>query len=42
MEGEVIEKNDATKMITLNTTITNQDEKKLIYGKARVTFRENQ
>jgi len=42
VEGEVIEKNDATKMITLNTTITNQDEKKLIYGKARVTFRENQ
>lgn len=42
VEGEVIEKNSAVKMITLNTTITNQDGKRLIYGKAHVTFRENQ
>ena len=39
--GEVIEKNDATKLITINTVITNQDGKKLIYGKALVTFRKN-
>mgnify|MGYP001465563871 CR=1 FL=1 len=42
VEGEVIEKNAATKMITINTKIINQDGEKLIYGKARVTFRENQ
>ena len=30
VEGEVIEKNDATKLITINTVITNQDGKKLI------------
>ena len=41
VEGEVIEKNDATKMITINTKITNQDGKKLISGKALVTFRKN-
>ena len=41
VEGEVIEKNDATKLITINTVITNQDGKKLIYGKALVTFRKN-
>jgi len=41
VEGEVIEKNNATKMITLNTVITNQEGKKLIYGKAHVTFRKN-
>ena len=41
VEGEVIEKNNATKMITLNTIITNQENKKLIYGKARVTFRKS-
>ena len=41
VEGEVIEKNNATKMITLNTVITNQEGKKLIYGKALVTFRKN-
>jgi len=41
VQGEVIEKNDATKMITVNTTITNQDGKKLIYGTAFVTFRKN-
>ncbi len=41
VEGEVIEKNDATKLITINTIITNQDGKKLIYGKALVTFRKN-
>jgi len=40
VEGEVIEKNNATKMITLNTIITNQEGKKLIFGKARVTFRK--
>ena len=39
--GEVIEKNNATKMITIDTTITNQDGKKLIYGTAMVTFRKN-
>ena len=39
--GEVIEKNNATEMITIDTTITNQDEKKLIYGIAKVTFRKN-
>ena len=36
----MIEKNDATKLITINTVITNQDGKKLIYGKALVTFRK--
>jgi len=41
VQGEVIEKNDATKMITVNTTIKNQDGKKLIYGTALVTFRKN-
>ena len=41
VEGEVIEKNNAIKLITLNTVITNQEGKKLIYGKARVTFRKN-
>ena len=41
VQGEVIEKNDATKMITVNTTIKNQDGKKLIYGTAFVTFRKN-
>jgi acyl dehydratase len=41
VEGEVIEKNNATRMITLNTVITNQEGKKLIYGKALVTFRKN-
>ena len=41
VEGEVIEKNNATKMITLYTVITNQEGKKLIYGKALVTFRKN-
>ncbi len=40
VEGEVIEKNNATKMITLNTIITNQEGKKLIFGNARVTFRK--
>ena len=38
---EVIKKNNATKMITIDTTITNQDAKKLIYGTAMVTFRKN-
>jgi len=41
VEGQVIEKNNATKIITLNTVITNQEGKKLVYGKARVTFRKN-
>ena len=41
VKGEVIEKNNATKMITINTIITNQDNKKLIYGTALVTFRKN-
>tara|TARA_B110000438_G_scaffold284501_1_gene313626 strand:+ start:2073 stop:2504 length:432 start_codon:yes stop_codon:yes gene_type:complete len=41
VEGEVIEKNNATKLITINTIITNQAGKKLIYGKALVTFRKN-
>ena len=41
VQGEVIEKNDATKMITVNTTITIQYGKKLIYGTAFVTFRKN-
>ena len=41
VEGEVIEKNNATKMITLNTVITNQEGKKLIHGKTCVTFRKN-
>ncbi len=40
VEGEVIEKNNAARMITLNTIITNHEGKKLVYGKARVAFRK--
>ena len=40
VEGEVIEKNNATRMITLNTVITNHEGKKLVYGEARVAFRK--
>lgn len=41
IEGIIVEKNDATQMITINTTITNQNGKKLISGRALVTFRKN-
>lgn len=41
VEGEVIDKSVAFKMITLNTVITNQIGKKLVYGKARVIVRDD-
>lgn len=39
VRGEVIDKSEATKMITLKTTITNQDGKSLVEGTAQVLVR---
>ena len=41
VEGEIIDKSISTKMITLNTVITNQIGKKIIYGNARVIIRDD-
>lgn len=38
--GEVIEKNDTTHIITLKTQITNDSNKKLVDGQAKVLVRE--
>ena len=40
VEGEVIEKNDTTCIITLKTQITNDSNKKLVDGQAKVLVRE--
>ncbi len=39
VKGEVINKSEATKMITLKTTIINQDGKSLVEGTAQVLVR---
>ena len=39
VKGEVIDKSEATKMITLKTTIINQDGKSLVEGTAQVLVR---
>ena len=41
IEGEVIDKSMATKIITLKTTITNESRKKIIDGEAQVIVRED-
>lgn len=39
--GEIISKNESTKIITINTNITNQEKKKIVYGEIRVLLRED-
>ena len=41
IEGEVIDKSVATKIITLKTTITNESRKKIIDGEAQVIVRDD-
>jgi len=41
VEGKVIEKSPATKIIKLETTITNESGKRVIDGKARVIVRDD-
>ena len=41
IEGEVIDKSMATKIITLKTTITNESRKKIIDGEAQVIVRDD-
>ena len=41
IEGEVIDKSIATKIITLKTTITNESSKRIIDGEARVIVRDD-
>ena len=41
VEGEVIDKSIATKIITLKTTITNESGKRIIDGKAQVIVRDD-
>ena len=41
VEGKVIDKSSATKIIKLETTITNESGKRIIDGKARVIVRDD-
>ena len=41
VEGEVINKSIATKIITLKTTITNKSSKRIIDGEARIIIRDD-
>jgi len=41
VEGKVIDKSPATKIIKLETTITNESGKRVIDGKARVIVRDD-
>ena len=41
IEGEVIDKSVATKIITLKTTITDKSNKRIIDGEARVIIRDD-
>jgi len=41
VEGEIIDKSEGIKMITINTNITNHQKKKIVYGKIRVLIRDN-
>ena len=41
IEGKVIDKSVATKIITLKTTITNESSKRIIDGEARVIVRDD-
>jgi len=41
VEGKVIDKSPATKIIKLETTITNESGKRIIDGKARVVVRDD-
>ena len=41
VEGEVIDKSIATKIITLRTTITDKSNKRIIDGEARVIIRDD-
>ena len=40
VEGEIIDKSEGTKMITINTNIINHQKKKIVYGKIRVLIRD--
>jgi len=40
VEGEIIDKSEGIKMITINTNITNHQKKKIVYGKIRVLIRD--
>ncbi len=41
VKGEVIEKNDATKIITVKTTITNQKNELILNGDAKIMIMNN-
>jgi len=41
VEGEIIDKSEGTKMITINTNITNHEKKKIVYGKICVLIRDD-
>ena len=41
VEGEIMDKSDATKIITIKTTITNESQKIIVEGTARVKIRND-